>query len=290
MHWVLSTYHLPAYSPQLLTLLFLALFAMAPIFWSCMASLLYTLCIFLFNESHNVHNAQEFENRFWTIFALLFSTALFFATDSPMALGVWNPNLGIISVILCGYAMHVWDRNIHRLEVGRLVLLKKGTATTSLNRLREAGIPVEELRQRVDKCLSDLDQTYIPSTINNWFYKNFVIRNEREIISIFDEAEPRVLNYLICNTKLGLIFYKVKDHRSFKHQHRTRLIELLAIEKVSQLSVHSKVIVLHALQTLKLPANVNPHTCTGTGPGPGTAAGGGAGGRGSTELCARVRG
>jgi hypothetical protein len=249
---------------QLLTLIFLALFAMAPIFWSCILSLLYTLCIFLFNESHNVHNAQEFENRFWTIFALLFTTALFFAADSPIALGVWSPNLGALSVLLCGYAMHIWDRNIHRIEVGKLVLLKKGTATTSLNRLREAGIPVipvEDLKERINKCLSDLDQTYIPSTINNWFYQNFVIRNERDMISIFDEAEPRVLNYLICNTQLGLIFYKVKDHRSFKLQHRTRLIELLAIDKISQLTVHSRVIVLHALQTLKLPANVRAEHC-----------------------------
>lgn len=246
---------------QLLTLLFLALFAVAPIFWSCMASLLYTLSIFLFDESHNVHNAQEFENRFWTIFALLFTTACFFAKDSPVPLGVWSPSAGFLSVILCGYAMHVWDRNMHRIEVGKLVRLKKGTATTSLSRLHEAGIPVEDLRCRINKCLSDLDQTYIPSTINNWFYKNFVMRNEREIISIFDEAEPRVLNYLICNSKLGLIFYKVKDHRSFKHQHRTRLIELLAIEKISQLTVHSRVIVLHALQTLKLPANVRAEYC-----------------------------
>lgn len=245
----------------LLTLLFLALFAVAPIFWSCMASLLYTLSVFLFNERHHVHNAQEFENRFWTIFAVLFSTALFFAKDSPLALGVWSPSLGFLAVLISGYAMHVWDRSMHRLEMSKLVRLKRGTATSSLNRLQDAGIPIENILAQLNACLNDLDQTYIPSTINNWFYKAFVIRKEREVISIFEEAEPSVLNYLVCNSKLGLIFYKVKDHQSFKHQHRTKLIELLAIEKLSQLNVHSRVIVLHSLQTMKLPANAKAEYC-----------------------------
>jgi len=245
----------------LFTLLFLALFAVAPIFWSCVASLLYTLTIFLFNERHHVHNAQEFENRFWTLFAVLFSTALFFAKDSPLALGAWSPSLGFLSVLLCGYAMHVWDRSMHRLEMSKLVRLKRGTATSSLNRLQAAGIPIEDMLSQLNECLSELDQTYIPSTINNWFYKNHVLRKEKEITTIFEEAEPSVLNYLICNSKLGLIFYKVKDHKCFKHKHRTQLIELLAIERISQLNVHSKVIVLHSLQTMKLPANVKAEYC-----------------------------
>ena len=38
-----------------------------------------------------VHNAQEFENRFWTVFALMLSTTALFATDSPVALGLWSP-------------------------------------------------------------------------------------------------------------------------------------------------------------------------------------------------------
>jgi hypothetical protein len=226
-----------------------------------MASLLYTLSVFLFNERHHVHNAQEFENRFWTIFAVLFSTALFFAKDSPLALGVWSPSLGFLAVLISGYAMHVWDRSMHRLEMSKLVRLKRGTATSSLNRLQDAGIPIENILAQLNACLNDLDQTYIPSTINNWFYKAFVIRKEREVISIFEEAEPSVLNYLVCNSKLGLIFYKVKDHQSFKHQHRTKLIELLAIEKLSQLNVHSRVIVLHSLQTMKLPANAKAEYC-----------------------------
>lgn len=235
---------------------------MAPIFWSLMALLFYILFIFLFNEQHHVHNAQESENRFWTILAVCFSSILFFAKDSPFALGVWSPSLGFISVIICGYAMHVWDRYLHRIMMSKpLRLVKRNTATSSLNRLQDQGIPIKNILTQLNECLSDLDQTFIPSTINNWLNKQFVVHKEREILGIFEEADATVLNYLICNSKLGLIMYKVKDHRSFKHQHRTKLIELLAIERISQLHVHSKVILLHSLQTLKLPANAKAEYC-----------------------------
>lgn len=99
--------------------LLLALFAYAPIFCSCLLSLLYTLYLFMAYEEHGVHHAQERENQFWTIFALLFSTAMFFANDSPIALGKWNPSLGFFSVLLATYAMHTWDRVVHRREMSR---------------------------------------------------------------------------------------------------------------------------------------------------------------------------
>lgn len=160
--------------------------------------------------------------------------------------------------------MHIWDRNMHRLQISKLVRLKRNcTANASLNTLHKMGlgIPIENQLHNINECLKDIDQVFIPSTINNFINRAFVIRKEGEIISIFEEAEPRVLNYLICNSRLGLIFYKIKDHRSFKHQHRTQLIELLAIEKISQLTVHSRVIVLHALQIMKLPANMRAEHC-----------------------------
>jgi hypothetical protein len=55
--------------------------------------------------------------------------------------------------------------------------------------------------------------------------------------------------------KLGLLFYKVKDHRNFHGKHRTELINLLAVDRLPILTVISRVIVLHSLQLLKLRAN-----------------------------------
>ncbi len=89
---------------------------------SCIVSLLYTTYLFMAYEESGIHQAQENENRFWTIFALLFSTALFFAQDSPFAFGRWSPSLGFMAVVLSGYVMHLWDRYVHRVSISRYVV------------------------------------------------------------------------------------------------------------------------------------------------------------------------
>ena len=100
-------------------LLLLALFAAAPILCSIFVSLFYTLYLFVAHEDAGVHHAQEFENRFWTIFTLLSSTAVFFAKDSPICIGLWSPSLGFLGVIASGYAIHALDRHLHRIEISR---------------------------------------------------------------------------------------------------------------------------------------------------------------------------
>ena len=85
-----------------------------------------------------------------------------------------------------------------------------------MNRLKALGIPVEEQLNQINSCLSDIDKLLIPSTVNNVINIRFVLKNERQIISIFDDAEPKALNYLVQHVKLGLLFYKVKVHRHFQ--------------------------------------------------------------------------
>ena len=231
-------------------------------------------------EEHGVHHAQERENQFWTIFALLFSTAMFFANDSPIALGKWNPSLGFFSVLLVTYAMHIWDRMVHRREMSRYVhvsmgsrhaclngwisdpcsfsqvsIRRTGTASSSLTTLKSLGIPVEDQLMCINACLADIDQLLIPSTLNNFINLRFVMSKEREIITIFEECDARALNYLVSHVKLGLLFYKIKDHRNFASRHRTELIQMLAVDRLPILTVMSRVIVLHALQLMKLRAN-----------------------------------
>ena len=136
-----------------------------------------------------------------------------------------------------------------------MTLRRNTTAGASLNRLKDLGIPVEDQLAKINSCLADIDQLLIPSTINNFLNQRFVLRKEREIITIFEECDSRALNYLISHVKLGLLFYKIKDHRNFSGQHRTELIQLLAVDRLPALTVMSRVIVLHALQLMKLRAN-----------------------------------
>lgn len=152
--------------------------------------------------------------------------------------------------------MHLWDRYTHRVAISQQTNLRRSsTASTSLVRLRDLGIPVEEQLDRITSCLQEIDQLLIPSTINNFINQRFVLLKEREIITIFEECDARALNYLIAHVKLGLLFYKIKDHRHFNGKNRTELINLLSVERLSILSVISRVIILHSLQLLKLRAN-----------------------------------
>lgn len=225
---------------------------MAPICCSCLLSLIYTLYLFMAYEEHGVHHHQEYENRFWTVFALLFSTALFFAQDSPVAIGNYSPSLGFFGVLLASYAMHVWDRYAHRIALSRQTKLRRSISL--VNSIGDQKVTVEQQLSKINECLQDIDQPLIPSTINNFLNKRFVLKKEKEIIDIFLECDATTLNYLVCHLKLALLVYKIKDH-GFGGQHRTELIEILAVERLPALTVYSRVIVLHALQILKLRAN-----------------------------------
>ncbi|KAL3760315.1 hypothetical protein ACHAWU_006313 [Discostella pseudostelligera] len=240
------------------TVLFmLALFSIAPIFCSCLAALLYILYYFLANESSEIHHAQEFENRFWTLFAMLLTSASIYVKDSPFCFGDKRPGLGLFVMLSVAYGVHMWDRMLHRKEMSRHVsgLRRGASAAQSLVKLNALGMSVEDQLERITLAMANIDQLLVPSTINNFINTKFILKNEREIISVFEDAQPKTLNWLISNVKLALVFYKIKDHRNFRGQHRTELIELLAVDRVSVLSIHSRVLLLRALQLMKLPAN-----------------------------------
>ena len=88
--------------------------------------------------------------------------------------------------------MHLWDRYAHRVAISQQTNLRRAsTANTSLVRLRDLGIPVEEQLNRINGCLQEIDQLLIPSTINNFINQRFVLLKEREIITIFEECDAR---------------------------------------------------------------------------------------------------
>ncbi|GMH88886.1 hypothetical protein TL16_g11292 [Triparma laevis f. inornata] len=241
-------------SSILLILLFLSFFARAPIFSSLLSALIYTLYLFIANEKAGVHNAQEFENRFWTVFALMFATAVFFAKDSPFAFGLWSPSLGFLGVCSFGYAIHAYDRYLHRKEIGRVPNIRRSSSIGGVLKF-SGSIPVEEQLNNINKYLAGIDQIIIPSTINNLINIGYIMEKEREIISVLQEAEPSALNFLVTRVKLALLFYKIKDHRNISGQHRTELIDLLAVNRISELNIVSRATVLDALQMMKMTAN-----------------------------------
>ena len=144
----------------------LALFAIAPVCCSCLLSLIYTLYLFVAYEESGVHHAQEYENRFWTILALLASTAIFFAQDSPIAIGRYSPSIGFFGVLLSSYAMHLYDRYVHRIALSRQTKLRRSISL--VNSMGDQKITGEQHLSKINECLRDIDQPLIPSTINNF--------------------------------------------------------------------------------------------------------------------------
>ena len=219
---------------------------------------MYILYYFIANETSGMHHAQEFENRFWTIFAFLLTSACVYVKDSPFCFGDTRPGFAGFLTVTVAYGVHMWDRMMHRKEMSRHVAgLRRGaSAAQSLVKLNLAmGTSAEDLVDRINLAMANIDQVLVPSTINNFINTKFILKNEREIISVFEDAQPKTLNYLISHVKLALVFYKIKDHRNFSGQHRTELIELLAVDRVSVLTIHSRALLLKALQLMKLPAN-----------------------------------
>lgn len=234
----------------------LALFSVSPIFCCCLAALLYILVYFLANEESEIHHAQEFENRFWTVFSVLLTMASIYVRDSPFYLGNAWSGVKIFILLFVGLAVHMIDRMMHRKEMSQVAGLVRGaSAAQSLVKLSTMGVSVEDQLERISLAMANIDQLLVPSTINNFINTKFILKNEREIISVFEDAQPKMLNYLISHVKLALVFYKIKDHRHFRGQHRTQLIELLAVDRVSVLTIISRVLLLRALQLMKITSN-----------------------------------
>ena len=92
-----------------------------------------------------------------------------------------------------------------------------------------------------------IDHTWMSSTFLNLFLLPRVLYIEHQIITIIAEANADELNLIISNVECALLFYKIKDHKIYRRFNRTRLLKILAMERISELNVPSRVVVLDGL-------------------------------------------
>lgn len=98
---------------------------------------------------------------------------------------------------------------------------------------------------------------WLPSTVLNVFMLPKVLYTESMIIHIFAEASSEELNHIVCNSELGLLLYKIKDHKFARVYNRTKLLEILAKTRVVELTTVSRVNLLDGIQRMKLTAHPN---------------------------------
>ncbi|KAG1685342.1 hypothetical protein DVH05_008447 [Phytophthora capsici] len=240
----------------LLALVLMAFFAYAPLLCASWLGIFYVIGLYVSTESKwRWHDAQEFENRFWTTTAFMFSAAVLYIKDSPLAVGQWNSSLGLVLVFGFTSSVHYFDRFLHRQKISRRPRLKQTTRQLSTN-LFKYKATAEEKTKLVMECVNRIDRHYLPSTINNMINLADVKRRELKIYRILAGAAKDELNYILTHTQLALLFYKVKDHSKVREdQSRTLILDLLCTTRLADLSVMSRALLLDALMVMKISAH-----------------------------------
>ncbi|RLN02943.1 hypothetical protein BBJ28_00000928 [Nothophytophthora sp. Chile5] len=242
----------------LLALVVMAFFAYAPLLCASWLGIMYVIGLYLSTESNwRWHDAQEFENRFWTGTAFLFSAAVLYIKDSPLAVGQWNSTLGLVLVFSFTMSVHYFDRFLHRQEISRRPRLNTEETTRQFSHnLFQYKATAEEKTKLVMQCVSRIDRHYLPSTINNMINLAEVKRRELKIFRILAGASKDELNFILTHIRLALLFYKVKDHSKVREdQSRTLILDLLCTTRLADLSVTSRALLLDALMVMKLSAH-----------------------------------
>lgn len=239
----------------LLVLFIMAFFAYAPLLCASWLGIMQVVALYLTTESKWWwHDAQEFENRFWTMTAFLFSTAVLYIKDSPLAIGRYNSSLGMVLVTSFTAGVHFLDRRIHRKEISRQSRLQR--RHLSHENLFKYRAPAEEKAKLIAECVCRIDRDFLPSTINNMLNLEHVRRQEQKIYRILAGASKDELNFMVSNVKLALLFYKVKDHSRLRSdQSRTLILDLFCVKRLADLTVTSRAILLDALMVMRISAH-----------------------------------
>jgi hypothetical protein len=223
----------------------------APYFTTSIITLGIVAVMFIFTEQSMTHAAVEFENRFWTLMAFGLAAVCLFCYDSPIQLA-HKPEIAWVVVFVFTFLAHNYDRHLQRLVL---------TKATNIRRIRsqdfcpENRSNAQEKVVQLRKLLSTIDHVWMSSTFHNFFFLYRVLQVEAKIIALMAEANSDELNLILNNIELALLFYKMKDHKFARCFNRTNLLKLLAVDRINELVIPSRVVLLDSLQRMKLTAN-----------------------------------
>ncbi len=224
----------------------------APIFTLNILVICTVIICYVLTEDWTTHDAIEFENRFWTLIAFILARACVFCPDSPLRVFEERRGLAWLTVILAAYGAHIYERHLRRLVLSRVPKIPRVKSSSyDLSSRVNARTKLAELRKLQDM----LDNKYISSTFQNIFNLGKVLHIENQILEIFTESDKDELNLILSTAELGHIFYKVKDHKFVHRYHRTKLLETLAVDRLRELNITARTMLLDAFQKMKLTAH-----------------------------------
>lgn len=232
--------------------LIIVLFHLAPLFTCYILAICILAFFFILTEKMITHHAAEFENRFWTLMAFLLARTCLFCQDSPLKFPKERDGVAWCIVCFFTYLAHNYDRHLRRMVLTKAPNIKRVCSAEFADTHRaNARSKLIEIREHINS----IDLRWMSSTFLNMFFLPRVLCAEHGIIMVIAEANTEELNLIVNNIELPLILYKIKDHRVARQFNRTKLLNLLAKERINELSVPSKALLLDALQKLKLTAH-----------------------------------
>lgn len=175
------------------------------------------------------------------------AVACSFAPDSPVR--VDNSHLAWCLIILFTFSVHNYDRHLRRLFLQKIPNIKR---ISSKNFPIEHRTLAREKIQEIRRLLKSIDLVFFSSALQNLFFLPRVLFIEHNIIKLFENASTEELNLILNSIELGLLIYKMKDHRIARRFNRTKLLEILAKERLSELSITSKAILLDGTHIIRI--------------------------------------
>ena len=229
-----------------------ALAAYFPLFMTCIMTIACVSLAYVLTENMWTHDAAEFENRFWTLVAFCLAYAVIFVSDSPLR---WETEQSGFKWFICSlitYIAHNYDRHLRRIVLKKMPNMKR---IRSVHFEQEHRITAKQKLQEIRQALRSIDLPWMSSFVQGIFALPQVIFAERQILGILETASQDELNLIVMNIELGLIFYKTKDHRFTRQMHRTQLLKLLCQDRICELNIPARAMVLDGLQRMKLSAH-----------------------------------
>jgi len=235
-----------------LVVVVLVLSSIFPIFMTCILTIASVSLAYVLTENMWTHDAAEFENRFWTAVAFSLAYTVIFVSDSPL---VWRTESNSLKWLLCSlitYVAHNYDRHLRRMVLKKMPNIKR---IRSVHFEQEYRITAKQKVQDIRRSLEAIDLPWMSSAIQGIFSLPQVLIAERQILGILEDCAQDELNLVVMNIELGLIFYKTKDHRFTRQMHRTKLLKLLCVDRITELNTPARAMVLDGLQRMKLSAH-----------------------------------
>jgi len=209
----------------------------------------YCACLVAVRRTKTTHSKENVAN---SMFVASFAAVLLIPSDSPITGGAKLLPLPYPAIIVLGVVISVFATV--RFGSDRL---RQENAVRAGDRLRRrdkfATLEAQQKMKKIDAILAEFGSFRNIDWFTSFFVRTCgIAAKEAEIQSMFEYpgTETITLNCLIRICKLETLLIQLKD--GAERNSRSMLVDLLCFERVDELDVRSKALLLHAIMTNRI--------------------------------------